>query len=130
MRDEVALIVIQVTVSGDVDSRISNAFSSVFSRRGFRTSAAPGTVSGNYTLAADFKMEDVPVTGSKYLYTRFVLTAALRGKDGAALLSFSETNREGHATQNEARQRAIRSAETVITEGGFAGEFDTYLDSL
>jgi hypothetical protein len=133
LRDEAALIIIRVTVSGDdVDSRISKAFASVFSKRGFRTTAASGTASANkpYTLLADFKMEDVPVIDSRYQYTRFVLTAALMGKDGVALLSFSETSREGHATQNEARQRAIRSVETVITEGGFAGEFDAYLNSL
>lgn len=132
MREEAALIVIQVTVSGDVESRISKAFASVFSKRGFRTTAASGTASANkpYTLLADFKMEDVPVIDSRYQYTRFVLTAALMGKDGASLLSFSRTGREGHAAQNEARQRAIRSVETVITEGGFAGEFDAYLNSL
>ncbi|GHV49675.1 hypothetical protein AGMMS49579_02300 [Spirochaetia bacterium] len=130
LREEAALIVIQVRVAGDVDSRLSKAFASVFSKRGFKTSAALSAASGGYTLSADFKMEDAPVTDSRYQYTRFVLTASLTDKDGAALLSFSETNREGHVTQNEARQRAIRSAETLITEGEFVREFDAYLGSL
>ncbi|GHT72523.1 hypothetical protein FACS1894110_26890 [Spirochaetia bacterium] len=59
-----------------------------------------------------------------------MLTGSLTDKDGTALLSFSETGREGHITQSDARQRAIRSAETLITEGGFAKEFNAYLDSL
>ncbi|GHV07943.1 hypothetical protein FACS189485_18880 [Spirochaetia bacterium] len=53
-----------------------------------------------------------------------------RFKDGAELLSFSETGREGHITQSDARQRAIRSAEIMITEDSFAREFAAYLDSL
>jgi hypothetical protein len=127
----IAQIPITITVKGDVDNRISKAFAQVFSKRGFKTGAATSTVSADrsYTLNADFKMEDVP-NDSKYQFTRFVLTAALKDRNGAELLPFSKTNREGHATQNEARQRAIRSAEMVISEGEFAEEFDAYLDSL
>jgi hypothetical protein len=122
-----AQIPIMIIVKGDVDNRISKAFAQVFSRRGFKTNAATSLASTDrpYTLNADFKMEDMPVSDSRYKYTRFVLTAALLGKDGAELLSFSTTNREGHATQNEARQRAIRSAEMAISEGEFAEKFDT-----
>jgi hypothetical protein len=125
----IAQIPIAITVKGDVDSRISKAFALVFSRRGFRTSAAENAVSADrpYTLKADFKMEDAPLRDSKYKFTWFVLTASLVGKDGTELLSFSETDREGHTIQDEARQRAIRSAETLITESGFARKFDAYL---
>ncbi|GHV77849.1 hypothetical protein AGMMS49942_26700 [Spirochaetia bacterium] len=127
-----AQIPITITVKGDVDNRISKAFAQVFSGRGFRTNTVPGATSADrpYTLRAEFKMEDVPANDSKYQYTRFVLTAALMGKDGAELLSFSETGREGHTTQSEARQRAIHSAEIIITEDSFAKEFAAYLDSL
>jgi hypothetical protein len=126
MREQAALIVIRVEVSGDVDSRISKAFASVFSKRGFRTAVTDKS----YTLKADFKLEDVPFDGGKYQYTRFILTAALTGQNGAELLSWSENDREGHTIQREARQQAILQAETVITESGFAKEFDAYLDSL
>jgi hypothetical protein len=129
LREEAALIVVQVEVSGDVDSRLSKAFASVFSKRGFRTSGA-ASAERPYTLKADFKTEDAPNNDTRYKYVRFVLTAVLMGKDGAELLSFSETGREGHAIPGEAQQRVIRSTETVITEGGFAEEFDAYLDSL
>jgi hypothetical protein len=42
MREQPTLIVVQVEVTGDVNSRIAKAFASVFSKRGFRTSAAAG----------------------------------------------------------------------------------------
>jgi hypothetical protein len=128
MREQIALIVIWVEVSGDVDSRISKAFASVFSKRGFRTAA--GGANKPYTLKAGFKLEDVAFDDPRYKYTRFVLTASLIDKDGAELLSFSENNREGHTIQREAQQRALRGAETVITEGSFAKVFDVFLDSL
>jgi hypothetical protein len=128
----IAQIPIAIAVNGDVDGRISKAFAQVFSKQGFKTGSAEGVapVDRPYTLSADFITEDVPVPDSKYQFTRFVLTAAFMGKDGAELLSFSETGREGHATQGEARQRAIRSAEIIITEDSFAREFTAYLDSL
>lgn len=129
MREQPALIVVQVEVTGDVNNRIAKAFASVFSKRGFRTGAAAG-LEKPYTLAADFQMEDVSFNDPKNKYIRFVLTASLIGKDGAEVLSFSENSREGHTIQTEVQQRAIRSAEKVITEGGFAKEFDAYLDSL
>jgi hypothetical protein len=128
MREQAALIAVQVEVVGDVDSRISKAFSSVFSKRGFRTSAE--SANKPYTLKADFKLEDVSFGDPQYKYTRFVLTAALMSKDGAELLSFSTNDREGHTILREAQQRAIRNAEAVITEGDFAKAFDAYLDSL
>jgi hypothetical protein len=128
MREQAALIIIQTEVSGDVDSRISTAFASVFSKRGFKTSVTDENKP--YTLKADFKTEDVTFTDPQYKYIRFVLTAALMDKDGNELLSFSENRRSGHLTQSEAIQAAIRNAETIITGSGFAEEFDAYLDSL
>jgi hypothetical protein len=128
MREQAALIVIQVDVSGDVDSRIAKAFASVFSKRGFKTSAA--LTEKSYTVQADFQTEDAAFTDSQYQYVRFVLTASLMDKDGNAVVSFSENGRSGHLTQGEAVQKAIRDAEAVITGSGFAKEFDAYLGSL
>ncbi|GHU77951.1 hypothetical protein FACS189462_1200 [Spirochaetia bacterium] len=132
LREQAALIVVRVEVSGDVDSRISKAFASIFSKRGFRTAAAPGAAPAlkPYTLKADMKLEDVQATDPRYKFTRFVLTASLMSQNGAELLSWSENDREGHPLQQEARQRAILQAEMIITESGFAKEFDAYLDSL
>lgn len=132
LREQTALIVIRAAVTGDVDSRIAKAFASVFSKQGFRTAAAAGSSPADrpYTLKADFKTEDAPFDDTQYYYTRFILTASLMDKEGNELLSFSANDREGHRSQNESKQRAIRSAETVITESGFAKEFDAYLDSL
>jgi hypothetical protein len=133
MREQTALIAVQVEVAGDIDSRIAKAFASVFSKRGFRTGAASGVneyTSKPYTLKADFKLEDAPFGDRRYEYVRFVLTASLRSKDGVEILSFSVNDREGHTILREAQQRAIRNAETVITEGDFARVFDAYLGSL
>jgi len=61
---------------------------------------------------------------------RYVLTASLAGRDGTEAFSFSENRREGHAAREEARQRAIRAAESAAAGTGFAARFDAYLASL
>jgi hypothetical protein len=129
--EAVSLIVIDVTVSGDVDNRISKAFASVFSAKNFKTTVITNkSLNNHYTLKADFKLEDVPFADSKFQYTRYLLTGSVMNQDGTEIGGLSETDREGHTIQREARERAILNVERVITEGTFAQKFDAYLDSL
>jgi hypothetical protein len=128
LREAAREIVIVVKVSGDIDSRIEKAFSAFFTKQGFRT-AEPST-ERPYLLNAVFRVEDVPQQDQSFVYARFVLNAALAGKDGAEVLSYSANDRVGHVSPQEARQRAIRRAEEAITETGFAKEFDGWFSSL
>jgi bisphosphoglycerate-independent phosphoglycerate mutase (AlkP superfamily) len=75
-------------------------------------------------------VEDAPQQNRDFVYARFVLNAVLTGKDGAEVLSFSANDRVGHTSQEEARQRAIRKAEEIITDTDFAKEFDAWFSSL
>jgi hypothetical protein len=117
---------VAVTVRGDVDGRIGKAFAQVFASRGFRT----GSGTRAYTLRADFKTEDSAQAATDNVFIRYTLTAALTGPDGKELLSWSKNDREGHLLREEARQRAIRSAENLVADEGFAAEFDAWFASL
>jgi hypothetical protein len=129
LREELSrLIVVRVEVRGDVDGRLARAFASVFSERGYRT--AGEKTEGSHILRADFKTEDLGQTDGQHHYVRFTLGGALIDKNGAELLSFSETDRAGHLRPEAARERAVQRTERFIAETGFAGQFDAYLDSL
>ena len=103
---------VAVSVSGDPSERISTALSSVFAGIGLKT--IEDVASAPLILAADFSV--VPIEGgTKYKYVRFVLNVSLTEQStGKELLSFSRNGREAHVTQNEAKERAIRTAEELI----------------
>jgi hypothetical protein len=119
-------IVVDVQVSGDESGRLANALSAFFTKQGFRT--GPG---GEYTLPAQYTVENVDLPNNRgYLYIRYVFQASLRNRAGKDVFAWSENGREGHITEADARQRALRAIESAVAEGGFEREFDSYLDSL
>jgi len=121
-------IVVTVRVNGDNSGRIEKAFTESLNSRGFRTSAMGDN---SYVLAASFQLEDVNLANpDNYKYARYILTYSLKNKDGAELFSSSNNGREGHLTESEARQRAIRAAEQNIASTGFAVNFDAFFASL
>jgi hypothetical protein len=121
-------IVITVQVAGDVNDRIAKAFTVVLGKKGFRTA---GSGSHAYLLSAQFELENV-VLGSNQpnKFVRYLLTAGVKGRDEKEVFSYSANSREGHVSEQEARQRALRTAETAIGSDGFAAKFDAYLVSL
>jgi len=123
-------IIVTVKMSGDNSGRIEKAFTECFNSRGFRTNTG-GVNDNSYVLAGSFQLEDVILANpNNYKYARYILTYSLKNKDGAELLSSSENGREGHLTESEARQRAIRAAEQSIVSTGFAVNFDAFFASL
>jgi len=120
-------IVVTVKVDGDNGGRIEKAFTESLNSRGFRTGAA-----GNnpYVLAASFQIENVDVANNNNKYVRYILNYSLKDKGGVELFSSSDNGREGHITESEARQRAVRTAEQSIVSNGFAANFDAFLASL
>ena len=48
---------------------------------------------------------------------------------GDEVFAYSGNGRQNHASQGEARQRALRAAEDSITKSGFGAKFDEYLFS-
>jgi hypothetical protein len=108
--------------------RIDKSFQEVFTKRKFKT--VIGQDDAAYTLTFDLTIDKVDLKGNTNKFARYVLKAALTDQWGEEILSFSETDRSGHTSMNEAVQRAIRDVETSITETGFAATFDEYLASL
>ena len=120
-------IIVTVKVNGDNADRIAKAFSESLNSRGFRTDA--GGINP-YALDASFEMEDVDLGNPRNKFVRYVLNCSLKNREGVEILSCSENGREGHLTESEARQRAIRAAESSISSTGFASNFDAFLASL
>ena len=121
-------IVVTVKVSGDNSGRIEKAFTESLNSRGFRTSAAGDN---SYVLSASFQLEDAVIANpNNYKFARYILNYSLKDKGGVELFSASDNDREGHLTESEARQRAIRAAEQTIASSGFAVNFDAFFASL
>jgi len=120
-------IVVTVRVNGDNSGRIEKAFTESLNSRGFRTSAEGDNF---YVLAASFQLEDVDIKNSSNKFARYILNYSLKDRGGVDLFSASDNGREGHLTESEARQRAIRAAEQTIASSGFAVNFDAFLASL
>ncbi|GHT91698.1 hypothetical protein FACS1894140_2700 [Spirochaetia bacterium] len=120
-------IVITVRVTGDSGDRITKAFTAFLEGKGFRTSAAGANA---YQLSTAVELENVVLANQANKFVRYVLTTSIVYKDGTEVFSWSGNGREGHATEPEARQRALRAAEAAVGTGAFAKDFNEYLDSL
>jgi hypothetical protein len=119
-------VVIDVPVNGDESGRLATALTAFFTKQGFRAGA-----DGEYTLSASYTVESIDLPNNRgYQYVRYTFQTALRNRAGNDVFAWSETGREGHISEADARQRALRTAETAVTEGGFAEEFEAYLNSL
>jgi hypothetical protein len=121
-------IVITVQVRGDESGRITTALTSFLEQKGFRTNSAG---SNSYLLSAVFELENVDLGGSQTnKFVRYVLNTSIVNNGDKEVFSYSGNGREGHVTESEARQRAIRAAESAIGTEAFAKGFNAYLESL
>jgi hypothetical protein len=103
---------------------ISRAIASFFTGKGFKTAA-----SGNYTLCANVRFE--PLTYSEQLQScRYYINAALEGRNGIAVFSFTEDDRRNHTIASEAKRMALRAVETSVKEGKFTIDFEAWLNTL
>jgi hypothetical protein len=119
-------VVVDVQVTGDESGRLANALTAFFTKQGFRSGS-----DGEYTLSTEYTVESVDLPNTRgYQYVRYTFQTALRDRAGKDFFAWSETGREGHISQADAYQRALRTAETAVTEGGFAQAFNACLDSL
>ena len=119
-------VVVDVQVDGDESGRLANALAAFFTKQGFRS--GPG---GEYTLSVEYTAESVDLPNNRgYHYVRYMFRAALRDRAGKDVFAWSDTGREGHISETDARQRALRATETAVTDGAFAQAFKSCLDSL
>jgi hypothetical protein len=104
---------------------IRRALGSFFTGMGFKINEQ-GT--GDYILNARATFEAVETTQVKTC--RWFLDAALEGRGGRSLFSYTGQDRAAHLLSQEARRLALRDIEQSIKEGDFAGDFDAWLGSL
>jgi hypothetical protein len=101
------LIPINVTVENDSESRIRSAISGVLTGVGFRT----GNNNSRYVVKTKLSLAPVDLPNQNK-FSRFVLDAAFTDTStNVVLFTFNINGREGHVSQTEADQRAIRTAE-------------------
>lgn len=112
--DEIArLIPVNVVVENDSEGRIRSAFAAALSGAGFRT----GNNSSRYVVRARVSVTPVDLPNQPNKFSRFVLDAAFTdGNTNSILFPFNINGREGHVSQSEADQRAIRRAEARVRE--------------
>ena len=121
-------IVVTVKVDGDNAGRIEKAFTETLNTRGFRTGSSGDS---SYVLSASLQVDAADIANANnYKYARYILNYSLKNKAGVELFSSSDNGREGHTSDSEARQRAIRAAEQSIATTGFAVNFDAFFASL
>jgi hypothetical protein len=124
VNDAFRAVTVQARVAGDAEGRAAQAFSRTLTARGFRMGA------GGYTLKAELTLEDANEQDKNFVYIRLGLKASLVDASGGEVFTWAENERQGHQNKDGARQRALRKAEELITETGFAPAFDAWLASL
>ncbi len=104
-------IPIAVSIKNDRDGRIAAAFSAVLTSAGFMTGGS-GT---RYSLTGTLALSPVELPENPNKFSRYTVDATLADAvTGNALLPYSASGRDGHTSQSEADNRAIRAAERKI----------------
>jgi hypothetical protein len=110
---EVELIPVNAGVENETKGRIKGAFAGVLNSAGFMT----GNDSSRYVVKARLSVSPVDLPNQPNKFSRFVLDAAFTdGNTKVEFFSFNINGREGHLSQSEADQRAIRGAEARVKE--------------
>jgi len=119
-------ISVSINVTGDLNNRVRDAFAGVLSGEGLRTQGR----NNPYTLDINVNMNETVFPNSDYIHCRFTVNANLVERaTGAVLLPFSITEREGHASYEQAQARAYLLIERFVAER-YPVVFKEYLASL
>lgn len=119
-------IPIGVVVTGDDSGRVQAAFASAITAAGFKT----GSVDSRYLLNVRYQVSPVELANQPNKFVRYVIDARLTDTvKNTTLLPYSVSGREGHTTQSEAEQRALRVAEAKVRDD-FARQFGLFLSTI
>ncbi|MDR0644093.1 MAG: LPP20 family lipoprotein [Treponema sp.] len=126
-----ARIPIFVNVSGDDSNRIKSALTKVITSQGLQG----GTSSARYVLNVNFSLSDANFPNNPNKFARYLVEGSLIDTtNGNELLPFKLDGREGHTTIEEAKNKAIATAERKIGDAKAADSFlkklTSYLESL
>ncbi|MDE5897848.1 MAG: hypothetical protein K2H09_01080 [Treponemataceae bacterium] len=121
-----------VTVYIDAgNAQVAAAAAETLNGFGICTASAPsgGVPSAGYTFRAELSLEDVEKSPSSDIYfTRCILSCALSDNaSGRDIVTLSTNSRQGKLSRQEARQSAVRAAETAVRQE-FAAKFSALFD--
>jgi hypothetical protein len=129
-------VLIGVDVTGDVDGRVGQALKAYFNGLGFKTGDAD-VKNAAYTAAAKLSMQKADFgakDGNFYIQYNFQLSVstvkAPKEAGGVALFSFEKDGREGHVTEQQARERVLRRVQDMVASGACADSFGRFLAGL
>jgi hypothetical protein len=114
-------IPVNVAVEDDVDDRIRIAFGEALGSAGLIT----GGSGSRYRIKAKLSLSPVELDSETNKFSRFLVTADFTDGD-VILFSFSINGREGHVSQSQADERAIREAAARV-KAEYGGALDDYL---
>jgi hypothetical protein len=118
-------IPVTVLVANDKADRIRGAFAAVLQKQGFRS----GGNNARYVLNVTVTLSPVDLN-NEFKYSRYEIDAQLTDTiTSNVLVPFNINGREGHTTESEAENRAIRTAEKQITET-YSAKLTDYLSTL
>lgn len=111
-------ITVSVLVNGDSDGRINAAAGEAINGFGFRTQDGAAARNAVYSFTADVSFEDIEKSESSDIYfTRCIVSWSLKEvSSGNTVLTSSGNSRQGKLSRAEARQSAVRAAETFVKE--------------
>lgn len=116
-------IPISIQVENDRDDRIRAAFASVVSDAGFKVAESEA----RYSIRAIVRFSEADLPRNPNKFVRYQVDASLSDSEKEmSVMPYNITGREGHATVEEAEQRAVRAAEKKI-RSGFAKRFVEFL---
>ncbi len=104
-------IPISIQVENDRDDRIRAAFASVVANEGFKVAESDA----RYSIRAVVRFAEADLPRNPNKFVRYHIDASLSdaGKE-TSVMPYNISGREGHATVEEAEQRAVRAAERKI----------------
>lgn len=116
-------IPISIQVENDRDDRIRAAFASVVANEGFKVAESDA----RYSIRAVLRFSEADLPRNPNKFVRYNIDASLSDAEKeTSVMPYNISGREGHATVEEAEQRALRAAEREI-RSGFSGRFDEFL---
>jgi hypothetical protein len=124
-------IPIFVDVSGDVSNRIKSALTRAITSHGLQG----GSSSARYVLHCNFSLSEASYPNNPSKFARYLLEGSLIDTvSGNELFAYKLDDRQGHTTIEEARNRAVTTAEKTIGDAraadSFARKLADYLESL
>jgi hypothetical protein len=106
-------IPVAISVEGDSQNRVGNAFAVALGRMGFKS----GGKDNRYVLNAKVTLASANVPGNRFQFCRYNVDAYLTDTtNNSRMVPFNISGREGHTVMSEAEERAVKSAAKKIDE--------------